>query len=64
MLCCVLALALGALLQREVDRHAVRGSMPGILRELGAIGEVQVLYPAQREGGEPTVQTNLSEMTD
>lgn len=64
VLCCVMALALCALLQRELDRHEVRHSIPGLLRELGAIREVQVLYPPQREGGRPTVQTTLSEMTD
>ena len=64
VLCCVLALALCGLLQRELDRNGVRRSIPALLRELGAIREVQVLYPPAREGGQPTLQTTLTRMSD
>ena len=64
VLCCVLALALCGLLQRELDRNGVRRSIPALLRELREIREVEVLYPPRREGGQPTIQTTLSQMTD
>ena len=47
--CCVLALALCGLLQRELSRAGIRRPVPAILAELGAICEVDVLYPP-REG--------------
>ena len=64
VLCCVLALALCGLLQRELDGEGVRRSIRALLRELGEIREVQVLYPPRREAGQPTIQTALSQMTD
>ena len=64
VLWCVLAEALCGLLQRELDRHGVRRSIPALLRELGEIREAQVLYPPAREGGRPTLQTTLSQMSD
>ena len=64
VLCHVLALALCGLLQRELDGQGVRHSIPALLRELGEIREVEVLYPPRREGGQPTMQTTLSKMTD
>lgn len=60
----LLALAVCGLLQRELDRHGVQRSIPALLRELGDVREVQVLYPPQRAGGNPTLQTTLSRMTD
>ena len=63
-MCCVLALALCGLLQRELDGQGVRRSIPALRRELGKIQEVEVLYPPRREGGQPTIQTTLSKMTD
>ena len=63
-LCCVLALALCGLLQRELDGQGVRRSIPALLRELAEIREVEVLYPPRREGGQPTIQTTLSKTTD
>ena len=64
VLCCVLALALCGLLQRELDGQRVRRSTPTLLRELGEIREVEVLYPPRRKRGQPTIQTTLSKMTD
>ncbi len=61
--CCVLALTLCALLQRELSRHGVQRSIPALLDELGGIREVDVLYPARQEGGEPVLKTTLSKMT-
>ena len=64
VLCRVLAQALCGLLQRELDGRGVRRSIPALLRELGEIREVEVVYPPRREGGQPTIQTTLSKMTD
>ncbi len=62
--CCVLALMLCSLLQRELSRHGVKGSIPGLLDALAGIREVDVLYPARQEGGEPELRTTLSQMTE
>ena len=65
VLCRVLAQALCGLLQRELDgQEGVRRSIPALLRELGEIREVEVLYPPLREGDQPRIQTTLSQMTD
>ena len=64
VLCRVLAQALCGLLQRELHGQGVRRSIPALLRELGEIREVEVLYPPRGEGGQPTIQTTLSQMTD
>ena len=61
--CCVLALMLCGLLQREMSRHGVSGSIPALLDALAGIREVDVLYPAREEGGEPELRTTLSQMT-
>ena len=63
VLCCVLALALCGLLQRELGRLGVDGSIPALLRDLAEIREVDVVYPAQKRGAEPVVRTTLTEMT-
>ena len=62
--CCVLALMLVSLLQRELDRAGLRGSIPEILDELTLIREVTVLYPSGRPGQKPTLHTTLSEMNE
>ncbi|MCY3778087.1 MAG: IS1634 family transposase [Candidatus Aminicenantes bacterium] len=62
--CCVLALMLCGLLQRELSRHGVKDSIPALLDALRGIREVDVLYPAREEGGEPVLRTTLSRMTD
>ena len=61
--CCVLALMLCSLLQRELSRHGVKDSIPALLDALRGIREVDVLYPAREEGGEPELRTTLSQMT-
>ena len=61
--CCVLALMLCGLLQRELSRHGVKDSIPALLDALRGIREVDVLYPAREEGGEPELRTTLSQMT-
>ncbi len=63
VLCCVLALALCCLLQRELGRLGVDGSIPALLRDLAGIREVDVVYPAAQEGAEPEVRTTLTEMS-
>lgn len=60
--CCVLALMLVSLLQRELDRAGLRGSIPEILDELGRVREITVLYPSGQPGNPPTLHTTLSEM--
>ena len=61
--CCVLALMLCGLLQRELSRHGVKDSIPALLDALAGIREVDVLYPAREEGGKPELRTTLSQMT-
>ena len=62
--CCVLALTLCGLLQRELSRAGIRRSVPALLAELGGICEVDVLYPRPREAGaEPELRTTLSQMS-
>ena len=62
--CCVLALMLVSLLQRELDRAGLRGSIPEILYELGRIREITMLYPSGQPGNPPTLHTTLSEMNE
>jgi transposase len=62
--CCVLALMLVSLLQRELDRAGLRGSIPEILDELGRVREITVLYPSGQPGNPPTLHTTLSEMNE
>ena len=61
--CCVLALALCNLLQREAAKTGVERSVPVLLDELQTIQEVDVLYPPVRSGRNPTIRTTLTEMT-
>ena len=44
--CCVLALLLCSLLQREMRRRGLPYSISGLLEQLGGIREVGVVYPA------------------
>jgi transposase len=62
--CCVLALMLVSLLQRELDRAGLRGSIPEILDELGHVREITMLYPSGQPGNPPTLHTTLSEMNE
>ena len=63
MFCCVLALMLCWLRQRELSRHGVKDSIPALLDALRGIREGDVLYPAREEGREPELWTTLSQMT-
>ena len=62
--CCMLALMLCGLLQRELSRHGVQDSIPALLDALRGIREVDVLYPSRAADGEPELRTTLSRMTD
>ena len=62
--CCVLALMLVSLLQRELHQRGIDGSIPGLLRELGKIREVAVVYPPKEKRRQPTLQMTVSEMSD
>ena len=64
VLCCVLALALCGLLQRELGRRGVERSIPALLEALQGIREVDVLYPARKAGGAPVLRTTLTEMSE
>ena len=57
VLCCVLALALCGLLQRELGRRGVERSIPALLEALQGIREVDVLYPARKAGGAPVLRS-------
>lgn len=61
---CVLALMLVSLLQREVHRLGLGGSIAEILDELGKIRQVGVLYPPQGRQKKPTLIWTLSKMTE
>lgn len=60
--CCVLALLLCSLLERELHRKGIDRSIPDLLDTLGQIREVAVVYAPEGNKRLPTVQTTLSEM--
>ena len=65
MFCCVLALTLCGLLQRELTRLGVQRSIPARCSTRSERTRVvDVLYLAPEEGGEPELRTTLSQMTD
>ena len=61
--CCVLALTLCGLLQRELSRAGICRPVQVILSELGGICEVNLLYPPREAGAEPELRTTLSQMS-
>ena len=61
--CCVLALLLLSLLQRELHAKEISGSIPDLLDQLDQIREVGVVYPPAGPRKKPTLQMTLSEMT-
>ena len=63
VLCCVLALTLSGLPERELSCHRVQRSVPALLAEIGGIREVDVLYSPRQEGDKREVRTTLSQMT-
>ena len=62
--CCVLALMLCSLLQRELKRQGIDLSIPAVLEQLGKIREVGLVYPAQGKRRKPTLKTTLSQLTE
>lgn len=62
--CCVLALMLCSLLQRELKRQGIDLSIPAVLDQLGKIREVGLVYPAQGKRRKPTLKTLLSQLTE
>ena len=61
--CCVLALLLCSLLQRELHHQGIRHSIPEVLEQLGQIREVGVVYPAPDHPSTPTLQMTLSRLS-
>jgi transposase len=64
VLCCVLALMLSSLLQRELYQKGIDRSIPELLDELGKIQEVGCVYPPQGKRKMPTIEMTLSRMSD
>jgi transposase len=64
VLCCVLALMLCCLLQRQLHQRGIERSIPDMLDQLGKIHEVGVVYPPQDTRGTPTLQMTLSRMSE
>lgn len=62
--CCVLALMLCSLLQRELHHQGIDRSICGVLEDLGKIREVGVIYPPKGKKRTPTIQMTLSQMSD
>jgi len=61
--CCVLALLLCSLLQRELHRQGIDHSIRRMLELLNGIREVSVVYPGPGKRPKPTIQTTVSEMS-
>jgi len=64
VLCCVLALMLSSLLQRDLYHKGIDRSIPDLLDELGKIREVGIVYPPQGKRKMPTIEVTLSRMSD
>jgi len=62
--CCVLALMLCSLLQRELHRRGIEKSIPDVLEQLGQIREVGIVYPPEGRKRTPTIQMTVSEMSE
>jgi transposase len=62
--CCVLALMLSSLLQRELHRKGIHRSIPDLLNELGKIQEVGIVYPPHGKRKMPALEMTLSHMSD
>ncbi len=62
--CCVLALMLCSLLQRELrQKKGIDQSIPSLLDELAQIREVGVVYPPKKGSTEPVVKMTLSQLS-
>ena len=62
VLCCVLALMLCTLLQRQLHQRGIDRSIPALLDQLGQIREIGVVYPPQAKRRTPTIHTTVSAM--
>ena len=61
--CCVLALLLSSLLQRELQRQGVERTPDELFDQLGGIREVELLYPPRDKRGKTRSKRIVSEMT-
>jgi transposase len=62
--CCVLALMLVSLLQRELHQQGIDGSIPELLEQLGKIRQLAVVYPPPPGKRTPALHTTLTELSD
>lgn len=62
--CCVLALMLCSLLQRQLSQYGIERSIPDIIDTLGEIQEVGVVIPPKGKKRKPTIQMTTTHMTD
>lgn len=62
--CCVLALLLCSLLQRELHKKGIDLSIQDALDQLAMIREVGIVYPPQVEGKKPTIKMTLSSISE
>ena len=61
--CCMLALLLSSLLQRELQRQGVERTPDELFDQLGGIREVELLYPPRDKRGKTRSTRIVSEMT-
>ena len=62
--CCVLALLLTSLLQRDLRRHGLQRSLDALFEQLGAIREVGLLHPPHGSHRKPRLQRVLSTLSE
>lgn len=62
--CCLLALLLGRLLEREARQLHYREGLSGLLELLGTVRLVMVLRPSGKKGGRPRCEWQLEETRD
>ena len=60
--CCVLALLLSSLLQRELQRQGVERTPDELFDQLGGIREVELIYPPRDKRGKTRATRIVSEM--
>lgn len=64
VLCCVLALMLCSLLQRQLKHQGFDLSIPALLDQLGKIREVGLVYAVPDKRRKPILKTTLSQLTE
>jgi transposase len=62
--CCVLALMLCSLLQRELHRRGIDRSIRSLLKDLSSIREIGILFQADGSQKGPALQTTVSRMAE